>query len=470
MNYDKLYINGKWVESHSNEKIEVENPATKERFATVPKGNEKDVDDAVAAAKVAYKEWNNTDFETRKEYLSKIRDGIKNRQSEFESVIRKELGSSYKFTTTGQVELSLNEIAAVLEHSDKVNFEEEHEGFTLLREGIGVVAGITPWNYPLNQIQRKLSGALLAGSTIVVKPSSDTPLAAFLLAEVIDEAGLPAGVFNLVTGSGSGVGDYLAGHDDVRMVSFTGSTDVGKKLYEQAEKSVKKISLELGGKSANVVLEGGDIEKAVYASMDTLTNNTGQSCSALSRLIIPEDKKQEAEKYIKQYVEEKVKVGSPEEEENTMGPVVSEKQYDQILEYIESGKKEGASLLLGGDVPELDGYYINSTVFTDVTNNMKIAQEEIFGPVLCVITYKDKDHALEIANDSTYGLSGAVFGEDKEAFEFAKQMETGTIILNGAARKPYAPWGGYKESGVGREIGWFGIEEYTEVKVVTNDK
>ncbi|CAD2075094.1 aldehyde dehydrogenase family protein [Phocicoccus pinnipedialis] len=470
MNYDKLYINGEWVESHSNEIIEVENPATKERFAKVPKGNEKDVDDAVEAAKIAYKEWNNTDFETRKEYLKKIRDGIEKRQSEFESIIRKELGSSYHFTTTGQVQLSLNEIDAVLEHSDKVKFEEKHDGFTLLREGIGVVAGITPWNYPLNQIQRKLSGALLSGSTIVVKPSSDTPIAAFLLAEVIDEAGLPAGVFNLVTGSGSGVGDYLAGHEDVRMVSFTGSTDVGKKLYEQAEKTVKKISLELGGKSANVVLEGGDLEKAVNASMDTLTNNTGQSCSALSRLLIPEDKKQEAEKYITQYVKEKVRVGNPEDEENTMGPVVSKKQYEQILAYIESGKKEGATVLVGGDVPELDGYYINSTVFTDVTNDMTIAKEEIFGPVLCVITYKDKEEALEIANDSTYGLSGAVFGDSKEAFEFAKQMETGTVILNGAKRMPYAPWGGYKESGVGREIGWFGIEEYTEIKVVLNEE
>lgn len=469
MSYDKLYINGEWVESHNDEVIEVENPATKEIFATVPKGNKQDVDDAVKAAKEAYYSWKNTDFETRKEYLSKIREGIAKRKEEFEKTIRAELGSSYDFTTKGQVELSLNEIKGVLDNADKIEFEESHDGFTLVREGIGVVAGITPWNYPLNQIQRKLSGALLAGATMVIKPSSDTPLSAFLLAEVIDEVGLPKGVFNIVPGSGSEIGDYLAGHDDVRMVSFTGSTDVGKKLYEQAEKSVKKISLELGGKSANVVLENGDLEKAVNASMDTLTNNTGQSCSALSRLFVPEDKKEEAEKLLKQYVEEKVKIGDPEDEENTMGPVVSKDQYDRVLGYIEKGKEEGATVLIGGDTPDKKGYYINSTVFTDVKNDMTIAQEEIFGPVLSLLTYKDKDEALKMANDSEYGLSGAVFGDEEEAFSFAKQMETGTVILNGSKRSPAAPWGGYKQSGVGREVGWFGIEEYTELKTIMKE-
>ena len=337
-----------------------------------------------------------------------------------------------------------------------------------MREGVGVVAAITPWNYPLNQIQRKLTGILLAGATTVIKPSTKTPVTAYLLAEVIDNTSLPKGVFNLVPGSGSEVGDSLTGHDNVDMVSFTGSTKVGSGIYEQAKENIKNIHLELGGKSPNVLLPNGDAKKSVKQSMDAIINNAGQACSALTRIIVPESRLEEVEGYIKEYVEENVRIGSPEDEDKTIGPVLSKQQQDKIYEYIETGKKEATLLLGGGKVESEDkGYYVEPTVFTNVDNKSTIAQEEIFGPVLAVITYKDVDEALEIANDSSYGLFGAVFGETKEeAYEFAKQIRTGSILVNGSPRLPAAPFGGYKQSGIGREIGWIGIEEYTELKVL----
>ncbi|HJB78330.1 MAG TPA: aldehyde dehydrogenase family protein [Candidatus Nosocomiicoccus stercorigallinarum] len=468
MKYDKIYIDGEWVEPSTTDVIEVENPATEEVFTTVAKATSEDVDKAVEAATRAFKEYNQTSLETRKKYVEEILDGIIERQEEFEETIRQELGSSYNYTKTAQVEQSINEIKAALENADKVDFTEHHEGFDLVREGVGVVAAITPWNYPLNQIQRKLTGILLAGATTVIKPSTKTPVTAYLLAEVIDNTSLPKGVFNLVPGSGSEVGDPLTGHEKVDMVSFTGSTKVGSGIYEQAKENIKNIHLELGGKSPNVLLPNGDAKKSVKQSMDAIINNAGQACSALTRIIVPESRLEEVEGYIKEYVEENVRIGSPEDEDKTIGPVLSKQQQDKIYEYIETGKKEATLLLGGGKVESEDkGYYVEPTVFTNVDNKSTIAQEEIFGPVLAVITYKDVDEALEIANDSSYGLFGAVFGETKEeAYEFAKQIRTGSILVNGSPRLPAAPFGGYKQSGIGREIGWIGIEEYTELKVL----
>lgn len=468
MKYDKIYIDGEWVTPSTSEVIEVENPATEEIFTTVAKANSEDVDKAVEAAARAFKSFNETSYEERQKYVEEILNGIKERQEDFEKVIRQELGSSYNYTKAAQVEQAIKEMTLALENADKVKFTEHHEGFDLVREGVGVVAAVTPWNFPLNQIQRKLTCLLLAGATVVLKPSTKTPVAAFLLAEVIDKTSLPKGVFNIVPGSGSEVGDALTGHEKVDMISFTGSTKVGRGIYEQAKSNIKNIHLELGGKSPNILLPKGDAKRAVKQSMDAIINNAGQACSALTRLIVPESRLEEVEAYVKQYIEENVRVGNPEDENNTIGPVVSKEAQDRVYNYIESGKKEATLLIGGGRVETEDkGYYVEPTVFTKVDNNSKIAQEEIFGPVLSIITYNDVDEAVEIANDTTYGLYGAVFGEnDEEAYEVAKKLRTGSIIINGAARNPAAPFGGYKQSGIGKEIGWIGIEEYTESKVL----
>nr|WP_068129287.1 aldehyde dehydrogenase family protein [Nosocomiicoccus ampullae] len=468
MKYDKIYIDGEWVKPSTSDVIEVENPATEEIFTTVAKANSEDVDKAVEAAARAFKSFNETSYEERQKYVEEILNGIKERQEDFEKVIRQELGSSYNYTKSAQVEQVIKEMTLALENADKVKFTEHHEGFDLVREGVGVVAAVTPWNFPLNQIQRKLTCLLLAGATVVLKPSTKTPVSAFLLAEVIDKTSLPKGVFNIVPGSGSEVGDALTGHEKVDMISFTGSTKVGRGIYEQAKSNIKNIHLELGGKSPNILLLKGDAKRAVKQSMDAIINNAGQACSALTRLIVPESRLEEVEGYVKQYVEENVRVGNPEDENNTIGPVVSKEAQDRVYDYIESGKQEATLLIGGGRVESEDkGYYVEPTVFTKVDNKTKIAQEEIFGPVLSIITYNDVDEAIEIANDTTYGLYGAVFGEnDEEAYDVAKKLRTGSIVINGAARNPAAPFGGYKQSGIGKEIGWIGIEEYTETKVL----
>lgn len=468
MKYDKIYIDGEWVKPSTSDVIEVENPATEEIFTTVAKANSEDVDKAVEAAARAFKSFNETSYEERQKYVEEILNGIKERQEDFEKVIRQELGSSYNYTKSAQVEQAIKEMTLALENADKVKFTEHHEGFDLVREGVGVVAAVTPWNFPLNQIQRKLTCLLLAGATVVLKPSTKTPVSAFLLAEVIDKTSLPKGVFNIVPGSGSEVGDALTGHEKVDMISFTGSTKVGRGIYEQAKSNIKNIHLELGGKSPNILLPKGDAKRAVKQSMDAIINNAGQACSALTRLIVPESRLEEVEGYVKQYVEENVRVGNPEDENNTIGPVVSKEAQDRVYDYIDSGKQEATLLIGGGRVESEDkGYYVEPTVFTKVDNKTKIAQEEIFGPVLSIITYNDVDEAIEIANDTTYGLYGAVFGENgEEAYDVAKKLRTGSIIINGAARNPAAPFGGYKQSGIGKEIGWIGIEEYTETKVL----
>lgn len=468
MKYDKIHIDGEWVKPSTSDVIEVENPATEEIFTTVAKANSEDVDKAVEAAARAFKSFNETSYEERQKYVEEILNGIKERQEDFEKVIRQELGSSYNYTKSAQVEQVIKEMTLALENADKVKFTEHHEGFDLVREGVGVVAAVTPWNFPLNQIQRKLTCLLLAGATVVLKPSTKTPVSAFLLAEVIDKTSLPKGVFNIVPGSGSEVGDALTGHEKVDMISFTGSTKVGRGIYEQAKSNIKNIHLELGGKSPNILLPKGDAKRAVKQSMDAIINNAGQACSALTRLIVPESRLEEVEGYVKQYVEENVRVGNPEDENNTIGPVVSKEAQDRVYDYIESGKQEATLLIGGGRVESEDkGYYVEPTVFTKVDNKTKIAQEEIFGPVLSIITYNDVDEAIEIANDTTYGLYGAVFGEnDEEAYDVAKKLRTGSIVINGAVRNPAAPFGGYKQSGIGKEIGWIGIEEYTETKVL----
>lgn len=463
--YEKIFINGKWQEASSNDYKEVTNTSTEEVIAKVKSSTEDDVDQAVQAAKNAFNEWNELKPEERAEYVQKILDGIKERQEEIAETITKELGSAKKFSKNTQAQISVREMEATLKDFKNYTFEEELNNTTVLKEGAGVVACITPWNYPLNQIQRKVTPALLAGNTVVVKPASETPLTAFIYAEIVEKAGLPAGVFNLVTGKGSIIGDYLAGHEDVAVISFTGSTEVGKGLYEKASTNVKKIVLELGGKSVMLYLEGGDLEAAIKQSAGTVIDNQGQTCSALSRLLVPKEKLEETEAFIKEYYKD-IKVGNPADDDVRVGPMVSEDQYNTVLDYIKKGKEEGAEVLVGGNAIEGKGFFIEPTVFTNVTNDMTIAREEIFGPVLTVLTYDTVEEAIEIANDSPYGLSGAVVGPQEEAVAVARKLRTGNVTVNQGDRNPSAPFGGYKESGFGRENGTYAIEDYVELKAI----
>lgn len=460
------YIDGQWLSPKSGETLEVINPADETVIAQVAKSSQAEVDQAVKAAREAFSSWKNTPLEERVAYLEKIYQGLVDRQEEIAQVISQELGAPISFARSGQVGLALNEIKATLEEIVKYEFEEVVDTTRVIKEPFGVVACITPWNYPLNQIQRKITPALLAGNTVVVKPASNTPLAGLIYAEIIDAAGLPAGVFNLVTGSGSEVGNYLAGHPQVDVISFTGSTEVGRGLYQQASSTIKKLVLELGGKSAMVYLPGGDLQLAVQKSMDTILFNQGQTCSAMSRLLVPEDKLEETKDLIKEYYEERVKIGDPQDESTLIGPLVSKDQLERVAEYIRIGQEEGAELVLGGKVLNRPGYYIEPTIFVGVDNRMKIAQEEIFGPVLCVITYRDIDEAVRIANDSPYGLSGGVVGPQDLAIQVGRQIQTGNIFINNGPRSPKAPFGGYKQSGLGRENGIYGVEDYLELKAL----
>lgn len=464
--YDN-YINGKWQAPSNHEYVDVINPANEEVVAQVAYSEQKDVDTAVAAAKAAFPAWNKLSKEERKEYMVHLLDVMKKHEQDIADTILKELGASRTFCEKAQAPMSINEMEATLKAYDAYNFTEELDHVTVMKEGFGVVACITPWNYPFNQIQRKITPALLAGNTVVVKPASNTPLSAVLYAEIIEEAGLPKGVFNLVMGSGSGVGDYLASHEDVAVISFTGSTAVGKGLYEKAAPHVKKLVLELGGKSALLALPGSDKQAVVKKAAGTVLNNQGQTCSALTRLLVPTSELNEYKEVILDFYKENAKVGNPEDADTMVGPMVSQDQKETVLEYIEKGRQEGANLLLGGNDIDRPGFYVEPTVFTEVTNDMTIAREEIFGPVLSVLTYETVEEAIEIANDSPYGLSGAVFGPNHdEAVEVAKQLRTGQVFINTASGNPAAPFGGYKESGLGRENGKYGLEDYLEVKAI----
>ncbi|MCC5889994.1 MAG: aldehyde dehydrogenase family protein [Alkalibacterium sp.] len=465
MNRQTLYYNGAWQDAHSTEYEEVINPTTEEVIGEGVTADQEDVNKAVASAKVAFDSWNTLEPKKRAEYVEKILKGITARKDELVDVMIKELGTSRQFAESTQVSISEKEMKATLEEIETFSFEEEVDNATVIKEGYGVVACITPWNYPLNQIQRKITPALLAGNTVVVKPAELTPMTAILLAEIVDEAGLPDGVFNLITGTGSETGDYLTSHEDVSAISFTGSTDVGKSLYEKAKTTVKQIVLELGGKSPMIYLDGGDLELAVKNSANTLLHNQGQTCSALSRLFVPKDELERTKEVIKDYYKD-IKVGDPNEEDTMVGPIVSKDQMETVLNYIEKGKEEGAEILVGGNKMDRKGYFVEPTVFVNVTNDMTIAQEEIFGPVLVVLTYDSVEEAIELANDSIYGLSGGVVGPEDEAIKVARRLKTGNITINEGARTPKAPFGGYKQSGLGRENGLYGVEDYLELKAI----
>lgn len=466
METKQLYINGEWMDSTGNDFAEVTNPANEETIAKVPVGTEEDVDKAVAAAKAAFPSWNTTPVEERIALMEKFDEAINARKEEIRDTIVAELGAAKTFAMKGQIGLPLSEITATIEAVKNHDFEYDIKNAHIIEEGYGVVASITPWNYPLLQIERKVVPALLAGNTTVLKPASETPLTAVIYAEIMDEVGFPKGVFNLVTGKGSTTGDYLAGHDDVDVISFTGSTEVGSKMYEKAANGIKQIVLELGGKSPLIYLKGGDLEAAVKQAMNTVLNNQGQTCTALTRLLVPKDDLEETKQHILDFYDEVVKVGDPTDDDTKVGPLISESQRETVLDYIEKGKEEGAEILIGGNKIDRPGFYVEPTVFVNATNDMVISQEEIFGPVLTVLTYDTVEEAIDIGNDSIYGLSGGVVGPEDEAKEVARQLRTGNILVNGQGRIPEAPFGGYKQSGRGRELGIFGVEDYLEIKAI----
>ena len=462
-----IYVAGAWVPSGGTGTIDVYGAATEEVVGRIPDGVAEDVDRAVGAAKAAFPEWSATAPEERAKHLQRIQEGLFARQDELAQLIATEVGMPLKLAAMIQVGLPSAQVGNYAQILRDFTFEEEIGHSLVVREPIGVVGCITPWNYPLNQIIAKVAPALAAGCTVVLKPSEVAPLNAFVLADVIDEAGLPPGVFNLVSGVGPVVGEAIAAHPDVDMVSFTGSTRAGKRVAELAAASVKRVALELGGKSANVILPDADLEKAVTAGVTNCYLNSGQTCTAWTRMLVPRERLAEAEQ-IAAARAERYRVGDPLSDGTNLGPLISDVQRDRVRGYIEKGIAEGAKLVTGGAEPPEGlekGYFVRPTVFSEVTPDMTIAQEEIFGPVLSIIPYDTEDQAVEIANGTIYGLAGGVWsGDQAHAEQVARRLRTGQVDINGAMYNPLAPFGGYKQSGVGRENGRIGFEEFLETK------
>jgi aldehyde dehydrogenase (NAD+) len=467
MERSAIYIDGAWVPSGGTGTIDVYGAATEEVVGRIPDGVAADVDRAVAAAKAAFPAWSTTAPEERAKHLQRIQEGLMARQAELAELIATEVGMPLRLAGMIQVGLPTAQVGNYAQILRDFVFEEPVANSLVVKEPIGVVGAITPWNYPLNQIVAKVAPALAAGCTVVLKPSEVAPLNAFVLADVIDEAGLPAGVFNLVSGVGPVVGEAIAAHPDVDMVSFTGSTRAGKRVAELAAATVKKVALELGGKSANVILPDADLEKAVAAGVSNCYLNSGQTCTALTRMLVPRDRLAEAEQ-IAAARAEKFRVGDPLDDGTNLGPVISDVQRDRVRGFIQQGIAEGAKLVTGGVEPPEGlerGYFVRPTVFSEVTPDMTIAQEEIFGPVLSIIPYDTEDEAVEIANGTIYGLAGGVWsGDPAHAEQVARRLRTGQVDINGGMFNPLAPFGGYKQSGVGRENGRLGFEEFLETK------
>lgn len=462
---DKIYINGSWIDSSSNNLIEVEDPTNKEIFSKVPACGKDEVDLAVSSAKKALNSWKSLSIEDRVGFVEKMIEFLNNNLDEIGETISRELGCPFEFAKNRHAKPYLRDMNNYVSISKNYAFVDKYSGYNVYKEPVGVVACITPWNYPFGQIAKKITPALLTGNTVVLKPSQRTPLTAYFFAKAAEYAQLPKGVFNLVTGRGSEVGNILATHPDVNMVTFTGSTSGGKEVAKLSLDSVKRIALELGGKSAALVLEGADISLVAKNVLATVYLNTGQTCSAKTRLIAPISMKEDLEKEL---IEEtkNYTFGNPQKDKVDVGPLQSKKQFDKVKGFIELGIKEGAKLLLGEVPEESYGYYVNPVIFTDVDNSMDIAQNEIFGPVLSVIYYNNLEEGIEIANDSIYGLSGMVFGPDDLALEVASKIKTGQIQINNGKFDQSAPFGGYKESGLGREGGIYGFEEFLEFKTI----
>jgi aldehyde dehydrogenase (NAD+) len=464
-----FYLTGEWVAPAGTEMIEVINATTEAIMGLIPAGTADDVNRAVAAAAAAFPSWSATSVEARAAYLEQIAAKLTERKAEIAEIIARELGMPLPMANAVQAGMAIGDITVAAKVLREFQFEEQIGNAQIVKEPVGVIGCITPWNFPLHQITAKVAPALAAGCTVVVKPSEVAPLTAFVLAEIIHEVGLPAGVFNLVTGYGPVVGEALAAHPNVDMISFTGSTRAGKRVSELAAQTVKRVSLELGGKSANLILDDADFERAVSSGVGNCYFNSGQTCSALTRMLVPSSRMEEAIAIAKRAAE-KFTVGDPLGGTAKLGPLVSATQRDRVVSYIQKGIAEGATLVTGGaEKPEglEKGYFVRPTVFANVDNRMTIAQEEIFGPVLSIIGYQDEDDAVRIANDTIYGLAGGVWSGDAErAKQVARRLRTGQVEINGGKFNPMAPFGGYKQSGNGRELGKYGLEEFLEVKAM----
>ncbi|MFJ4716979.1 aldehyde dehydrogenase family protein [Streptomyces sp. NPDC088785] len=455
--HDGMYIGGAWRPALTEETIAVVNPVDETVIGHVPAGTAEDVDAAVHAARTAFPAWAATPPAERAARIAALRDALVARKDEIAETVTAELGAPLAFSQAVHASVPILVSGSYAELAASHPFEEKVGNSVVYSEPVGVVGAITPWNYPLHQIVAKVGPALAAGCTVVLKPAEDTPLTAQLFAEAVDGAGLPAGVFNLVTGVGAVAGQALAQHPDVDLVSFTGSTAVGRTIGAAAGAAVKRVALELGGKSANVILPDADLAKAVNVGIANVMGNSGQTCSAWTRMLVHTDQYDEA---VGLAAAAAAKYG------DRIGPLVNAKQRDRVRGYIEKGVEQGARLVVGGTgTPHEKGYYVAPTVFADVTPEMTIAQEEIFGPVVSLIRYEDEDDALRIANGTVYGLAGAVWaGDEARAVAFARRMDTGQVDINGGRFNPLAPFGGYKQSGVGRELGAHGLSEYLQTK------
>ena len=458
-----LFIGGRWVTPAGRDAIEVIDPSTEMVIGSVPNGSAEDVDAAVAAARSAFDPL--VSVEERRSRIARVVDALEKRLPELAETMSREMGAPVRIAQGVQTQVPLAVARGFVDVLEAFDFEERVGNSLVVREPYGVVGAITPWNYPLYQAVAKVLPAIAAGCTVVLKPSNEAPLSVFQFVEAIEEAGLPPGVVNLVSGTGRIVGELIAEHPDVDLVSFTGSTGVGRRVAELAARSVKKVSLELGGKSANVILEDGDLATAVKVGVGNAFLNGGQTCMAWTRMLVPESRYGEALDLV-EAVASRYTVGDPFDPATRIGPSASAAQFETVRGYIERAQRDGARLVTGGAEKIRDvGYYVAPTVFADVDPNSELGQEEVFGPVLAVVPFTDEADALRIANCTAYGLSGAVWAGDVDrAIAFARGVQTGQLDINGGKYNPVAPFGGYKQSGVGRELGRAGFEEYLQFK------
>ena len=466
--YEHHYYGGDWQRPSSTDHVDVISSATEEAIGRVPRGNAEDVDRAVTAARQAFETWSRTTPDERASWLEKLSAAMKTRVPQVAEAITHEVGTAIGFSTKVQAEFPISMIGLNGKFLREYRFEEEIGNSLIVKEPIGVVGCITPWNYPLHQIVAKVAPALAAGCTIVLKPAELAPLSALMLADAAHEIGLPAGLLNVVCGSGRVVGEAIVTHAAVDMVSFTGSLAAGRRVAALAGDGIKKVTLELGGKSAFVVLDDAPFDKAIPAGVNNCMQNSGQTCSAWTRMLVPRGRQAEAIELAKAQLA-KLTVGDPFDPKTRLGPLASAGQRDTVLEYIEKGKKEGAELVTGGDRPARlsKGFYVEPTVFAGVDNRMQIAQEEIFGPVLSMIPYDTEDEAIELANDSIYGLAGGVWGASADrALQVARRLRTGQVDINGGRFNQLAPFGGYKKSGIGRELGPLALDEFFQLKAI----
>ena len=465
---DHVYIDGAWRASAGGV-IEVESAITGEVLGHIPDGTADDVGAAVAAARAAFPAWSQTSVDVRLNVLAQLSKKLDERADELTQLITTEVGTPLRVSTPVQVGQPRRVLDSYRDLMSDFPLEEQIGDSLVLREPIGVVAAITAWNFPLQQVIGKVGAALATGCTVVLKPSEVAPMSAFVVAEMIDEIGVPPGVFNLVSGTGAVVGEALVAHPDVDMITFTGSTAAGRRIGEVAARTVKRVALELGGKSANVILDDADLARAVKIGVANCFTNTGQVCTAWTRMVVPRGRLAEVEDLVRARLATYT-LGDPLDPATTMGPLATAVQRQKVWDYVDVGISEGASLIYGGTQPPTDvppGYFVTPTAFSNVRRDMRIAREEIFGPVLTILPYDSEDEAVDIANDSQYGLAGAVWSADRDhALRVAKRLRTGAVDINGSFFNMLAPFGGYKQSGNGRELGHHGLAEFYELKSV----